>query len=144
MDGMGRVLDRGVRDAAAIADGPGAGPVDWPECWSRALVCERRRRTGPAAAWAAALAMHVTDGREIPLAAHLDAARLLKRVLEWGHVEQVVNAGLATWPQEPRLHYEAAVLYEHRLDDPARALVHAEAMGDEHRIERLRVRLERS
>ena len=54
-----------------------------------------------------------------------------------------MNAGLARWPEDMRLHYQAAVLYEHRLGDPARALIHAETMADLHRIERLRSRLDR-
>jgi len=49
--------------------------------------------------------------------------------------------GLERWPDHQRLHYEAAVLFEHRLGDPARALVHARALGDDHRLTRLAAKL---
>ena len=143
MDGMGLVLAAAVDDAAEIEAGPGGAPVEWSSCWSRALVCERRRRTAAAAAWASELVDHLPENGDLPPAVYLDATRLLKRILRWDLAETTVNAGLARWPEDMRLHYQAAVLYEHRLGDPARALIHAETMADLHRIERLRSRLDR-
>ncbi|MBE0565028.1 MAG: hypothetical protein IH621_03660, partial [Krumholzibacteria bacterium] len=48
-----------------------------------------------------------------------------------------VERALVADPGAPRLHREAAILWEHRLGDPEKALAHARLTGDHRRIERL-------
>jgi hypothetical protein len=137
MQGLALVLSALAAEAAALErqDGP---LTHWSTAWSRALICERRRRTRDAASWALQI-----DAREVPGDAPVrDAIRLLKRVGDWPAVQRLVTAGLERWPGEPRLHYEAAILYEHRLDEPLQALQHARVMADERRIARLLARLQ--
>ena len=117
---------------------PWEGP--WQEAWSMALLGERRRDDATAAAWALRLIESRHLG-QLEARAVLDAVRLLKRVSHWSQVRTLVEHGLDRWPEEPRLHYEAAVLFEHRLGDPRRALRHAEHLADPRRIARLRRRL---
>ena len=68
---------------------------------------------------------------------------MLKRVADWqSAVQTLVCAGLEPLAGRRRgLHYEAAVLWEHRLDDPLQALHHARRLGDERRVMRLTARL---
>ncbi|MDY0108831.1 MAG: ribonuclease H-like domain-containing protein [Candidatus Krumholzibacteria bacterium] len=142
IDGLGLLLQELAAAAAAIAAGPGSWAGAAPEAWSRALVCERRRQTSLAAQWAACL---VTPARltALPLAGVLDAIRLLKREGRWPQVAALIDHGLGRWPGERRLHYEAAVVYEHRLGDARRALAHAAVLGDDRRRRRLHARLAR-
>lgn len=144
MEGMARVLTAVARRAGALAAGPSApAPACWQEAWSNALVAERRGDQGLAAAWAAeaadTLERHGPD--DLAPAVILDAIRLLKRRADWPRVRALADLGLDRWPADARLHYEAAVLYEHRLGQPRRALVHARALGDPRRIQRLEARL---
>ena len=139
--GMGEIL-RAVAHASGQLDpaaGRHAGAVHWAEAWSRALICERRREPSAAAGWVRA--MLAAAPRPLPAPARRDAVRLLKRVRAWHLVSELVATGLAEDPRDAALHYEAAVLWEHRLGDPARALAHAEALGDGRRLARLRRRL---
>ncbi len=76
----------------------------------------------------------------MPLVFLLDTVRVLKRAAAWERIAEVLEVGLTLHPREPRLHREAAILYEHRLDDPARALRHAEVLGEPRRLARLRAR----
>lgn len=143
--GMGEIL-RALADAAGeLEAGPGphrAPALPWTEAWGRALACERRRVAGAAAAWASA--MLAGAPRPLPAVARRDAIRLLKRVGGWQQVADLVGEGLREDPADRHLHYEAAVLWEHRLDDPLRALSHAEALGEDRRVARLRRRLTRA
>ena len=139
LDGMARIM-AAIAAQSAVAAAGWCGR--WQEAWSLALVNERRRCTLAAASWAALLVTH--PGRsEFTLPVILDAIRLLKRVAAWTQVESLVQHGLAHWPRDQRLHYEAAVLYEHRLGDPRRALVHATVLGAPRRIQRLERRVAR-
>jgi len=139
MDGMARILSAiAVQAVATTADWCGR----WQEAWSLALVHERRRHTRQAASWAELLVAH-PDQPKFTVSTVLDTVRLLKRVAAWSQVEILVQHGLARWPQDRRLHYEAAVLYEHRLGDPRRALVHATVLCAPRRIQRLERRLAR-
>ncbi|MBD3221805.1 hypothetical protein GF314_11245 [bacterium] len=141
MEGMARVALAIAAEARAITDeAPRAG--DWRAVWSRALICERRRDVARAASWARLLRDPVAQGRADPAAAR-DAIRLLKRVADWPAVRALVCAGLAHWPDDAHLHYEAAVLYEHRLRDYPRAMTHARRLADAHRLARLEARLAR-
>ena len=139
MDGMARIM-AAIATQAVITTADWRGR--WQEAWSLALVNERRRRTRQAASWAELLVTH-PDRSEFTVPAILDAVRLLKRVAAWSQVEILVQHGLVRWPQDQRLHYEAAVLYEHRLGDPRRALVHATVLCAPRRIQRLQRRLAR-
>jgi hypothetical protein len=124
----------------ADRDDPAGGrPVPWPDAWSRALVCERRRDSSAAAAWATR--MLEAGPADLPATAVRDAVRLLKRVEDWPRIERALAAGLQAWPDDARLHYEAAVLYEHRLGDRRRALQHARILGDPVRLARLEARV---
>lgn len=137
MRGLAWVLSALAAEANDLVS-PGAQLVHWSTAWSRALICERRRRVAMAAAWARQVDARAVAGE----VAVRDAIRLLKRVADWPAVRRLVTVGLERWPDEPRLHYEAAVLYEHRLDDPLQALHHARRLGDERRIVRLTTRLQ--
>jgi hypothetical protein len=142
MDGLGLVLAALAAEARAARRAPGDAPGrgDTVGCWSRALIAERRGDHALAAAWARRL-LAPDDPEALAPAAVRDAIRLLKRVADWAAVAELVGAGLARWPRDARLHYEAAVLFEHRLRDPGRALMHASILGDARRIARLRARL---
>jgi len=135
MDGLGLVL-AALADEAAALQRPPAGDEPWCCAWSRALLGERRRCGETAAAWARGVDETAASDRAV-----LDAIRQLKRVADWEAVTRLVTVGLERWPDHQRLHYEAAVLFEHRLGDPARALVHARALGDDHRLTRLAAKL---
>ncbi len=140
MDGMGLILARLAAVAADLDPVPDSYQGSWVDAWSRALVCERKRCRVTAANWARHLAP-AAAGEDIPVVGLLDAIRLLKRVEAWTAVADLVRHGLVRHPDDPRLSYEGAVLYEHRLGDLARALRHAEVLGDKHRLNRLRSRL---
>jgi uncharacterized protein YprB with RNaseH-like and TPR domain len=143
MEGMARVLAAMADRAEAVAAGPNVANVCWQEAWRNALVAERSGDRRLAAAWAADAAdtLHRRGSEDIAPAAILDAIRLLKREADWPRVRSLAVLGLDRWPDDPRLHYEAAVLYEHRLGEFGRALVHARALGDPRRIRRLEDRL---
>jgi uncharacterized protein len=144
--GLGLLLGAIATAAGEIASGPDRWQGPAGEAWARALICERRGHRELAAAWARASVLvggRLPDG-SLPLAGVLAAIRQLKRVADWPLVAALVARGLARWPTQPRLHYEAAVLYEHRLGDPQRALVHARALADRRREQRLLARLARS
>lgn len=135
MDGLGLVLSAVVEEFLTLS-GPLARDGDWLRNWSRALICERRRDNAAAAGWSRAVDPTLAEPRAV-----CDAVRMLKRVQDWRAVEDLVCIGLGRWPQHEHLHYEAAVLYEHRLGDPARAVPHARALADDHRLARLQSKL---
>lgn len=137
MRGLAWVLSAIVAEAGDLGQPDDGRDVPWSVAWSRALICERRRRAALAAAWARRIDARVVSSE----AAVRDAIRLLKRVADWQAVRSLVTVGLQRWPDEPRLHYEAAVLHEHRLDDPLQALHHARRLGDARRVARLTARL---
>jgi uncharacterized protein len=148
--GMGHLLGEVLAVAAALSPAPSPGdlwPGCWQDAWARGRVCERRRQDLEASAWLARAVDDVGVGtvasgylEAVPLIFLLDAVRILKRAADWRRVAGVLDAGLTLHPQEPRLHREAAILYEHRLDDLARALRHAEILGEPHRLARLLAR----
>ncbi len=152
--GMGHLLAEVVAAAATLTPAPApreTWPGCWQDAWARGRVCERRRLDGEAAAWFSRAADDAGLGvlapghlADVPLAFLLDAVRVLKRAAAWERVARLLETGLALHPEEPRLHREAAILYEHRLDDLARALRHAEILGEPRRVARLRSRREGS
>jgi hypothetical protein len=139
LDGMARILVAVSARAEALLGGPETAAVPWQEAWSLALVAERRRDVDLAAAWARSLASDATTP-DLSLPAVIDAVRLLKRRAAWPQVAALLATGLNRWPDDPRLHYEAAVFYEHRIKDLERALDHATALGEPRRLARLRAR----
>jgi uncharacterized protein YprB with RNaseH-like and TPR domain len=152
--GMAHLLGEVIGAATALTPAPAARdpwPGCWQDAWARGRVCERRRLDTDAAAWLARAVDEAGIGAafgplapahlgDVPLVFLLDAVRVLKRAAAWGQIAAVLEAGLALHPQDPRLHREAAILYEHRLDDVGRALRHAEILGDPRRLARLRSR----
>lgn len=140
IEGLGLIFGAVARAAERIADGPCAGRGSATAAWSNALVCERRRQRAEAASWAASLVSRDLLF-SLPLSGILDTIRQLKRMAAWQLVAVAVEHGLDRWPAATRLHYEAAVLYEHRLADARRAMNHAAVLRDERRLARLRARL---
>ena len=122
---------------AARRSGAATGTTPGPAAASASAAASTR----DAAAW---LARAVDDAArslaEVPLVFLLDAVRMLKRAADWRAGGRRARRGSALHPREPRLHREAAILYEHRLADLARALHHAEALGDPRRLARLLAR----
>jgi uncharacterized protein YprB with RNaseH-like and TPR domain len=143
MVGMALVFDEVVRVCSLIEGAAEAGGFDprglpWDLAWALGRVCERRRDTGASLAlleWAvgAASSPNLTNRRFLA-----DAVRILKRGGDWTLVEGLLDRGLGLFPDESWLHREAAILYEHRKIDLARALDHAAKSGEDHRLERLR------
>ncbi len=58
-------------------------------------------------------------------------------------MENVIARAFARGENDPWLHREAAMLYEHRLGQLEPARRHALAAGDDHRLERIDRKLER-
>jgi len=148
MLGMGRLFER-VSTAARSLDqetGPARG-LNWLDGWALGRICERRRDTPMALACLTAAvraapfekALGMGDPRFLA-----DVVRVLKRGGDWALVEWVIHQGLSAGVDEPWLHREAAILYEHRLVRPAKALDHALKSGEDHRIMRLRGLLART
>ena len=135
MEGMARLLCAVAAAARGLEEPPAAAAPDWRLAWALGRTCERRRAHGAAAAWmrAAAEAGPAREDR-----AFLgDAVRILKRDRDWSRALRLIDAALAAGGGEAWLHREAAIIWEHRLDDPDKALAHARRSGDLHRIVRL-------
>ncbi len=142
MLGMAHLFDRVAKAAGSLdqVSDPDC-EIDWLDGWALGRICERRRDTASALACLGASvaaaprqgARGLGDSRFLA-----DAVRILKRGGDWALVERVINDGLAAGIDEPWLHREAAILYEHRLVEFSKALDHALKSGEDHRVERLR------
>ena len=148
MVGMGRLFNLVTGAAQLLARGiDHTGRLNWLDGWALGRICERRRDSDSALAClgvsVAAAPRDGPHGLGDPrfLA---DAVRILKRGGDWLLVERVINDGLAAGVDEPWLHREAAILYEHRLDQRPKALDHALKSGEDHRVARLRRLLNQS
>jgi len=148
MVGMGRLFNLVVEAANSLVTGFGSPDnPNWLDGWALGRICERRRDTEAALAYlgisVATAPRHGPGGLGDPrfLA---DAVRILKRGGDWLLVERVINDGLSAGVDEPWLHREAAILYEHRLGKWPKALDHALKSGDDHRVARLRRLLDQS
>jgi uncharacterized protein YprB with RNaseH-like and TPR domain len=148
MVGMGRLFNLVAGAAQSLVRGiDPAGRLNWLDGWALGKICERRRDTDSALA---CLQVSVaTAPRDGPHGLGdprflADAVRILKRGGDWLLVESVINDGLAAGVDEPWLHREAAILYEHRLIQRPKALDHALKSGEDHRVARLRRLLDRS
>ena len=141
MEGMSRFFARVVEAARLLEEGDGSlNRLNWLDGWALGRICERRRDTTSALAClgAAAAAAPRQGARGLGDPRFLaDAVRILKRGGDWPLVERVINDGLAAGVDEPWLHREAAILYEHRLIKLPKALDHALKSGEGHRVERL-------
>lgn len=137
MEGMARIL-AAVCGIAAVLDDP-AACTDWRDAWARARICAARRDLEPAAAHVARATALGADWSVRAFAA--DAVRILKRARLWDAQRNVLERCLAAGLDEDWLHVEAAILHEHRLRDLEKALAHARAADDDHRVTRLTRRL---
>ncbi len=128
--------------AAAEAQ-PRTARAGWRDAWSLGRIAEHRRDHAAAVRWMNAALGAAPAGGSWPRPFLADAVRILKRGSSWEPVHRVLRAALDAGLDEPWLHREAAMLYEHRLRRFGDALRHAEHAGDEHRAARLRRRLAR-
>jgi len=141
MVGMGRLFLE-VATAAGLIDRSAVLPATtpWQEGWALGRICERRRDVARSLACLeiAARAAPREPRRGIGDSRFLaDALRILKRGGDWPLVERLIIEGLEAGVDDPWLHREAAILYEHRLVDLGRALDHALKSGEVHRCTRL-------
>ncbi len=146
MEGMARIFLEIAARAADLARPPDSGPAagrPWEDAWANGRLCEMRGRHAAAAAWLAVALQRAgwSSGRdlpaEIPASCCLDALRLWKRGRDWQAVEALLLAALRRFGDLPRLHREAAMLYEHRLGRLEVAWRHARALGEPGRLSRL-------
>jgi hypothetical protein len=146
MEGMARIFLEIAARAAVLARPPDSGPVagqPWEDAWANGRLCEMRGRHAAAAAWLAVALQQAgwRSGRDLPEAMPasccLDALRLWKRGRDWQAVEALLLAALRRFGDLPRLHREAAMLYEHRLGRLELAWRHARALGEPGRLSRL-------
>lgn len=148
MVGMGRLFLE-VTAAAGMIENTSSrqGDSRWQDCWALGRICERRRDTRRAVAW---LELAAADAPRRPTEGLGDrrflgdALRIIKRGGDWELVQSLIHEGLGVGVDEPWLHREAAILYEHRLVDLPRALDHAVKSGEDNRCRRLERFLETS
>lgn len=145
--GMAAILGRVCAETAALDRVDPGGVPDWRDRWARARICERAGLRGQASRWIeSALSARGHEGSP-PLppdrmaAMDRDAVRLLKRTADWPLVRSVLDGRLGGGDGSDWVLREAAMLYEHRLGDPAAALDLALRLGEKRRIDRLRRRL---
>jgi uncharacterized protein YprB with RNaseH-like and TPR domain len=155
MVGMARILGVLGQVGWWLNEGPGLNE-DLPELggwhdragwWAMGKTFERRNDSPAAAqcfrrAWRGGWGQLLGDDARVRF--RRDALRNLKRGGHWDLVAEIIADGLNDGTDLLRLHREAAILYEHRLVDWGRALVHAEACGEEHRQSRLLMRIEKA
>lgn len=147
MVGMGLLFEKVTEIAHSLdLDHPRESDPCWQEGWALGRICERRRDTAMAWACLASAVANAARGNPSGLADPRflsDSIRILKRGGDWTLVEQVIQHGFTAGVDEPWLHREAAILYEHRLVRPAKALDHALKSGEDRRVLRLRRMLNR-
>ncbi|MBU1074436.1 hypothetical protein KKG45_14435, partial [bacterium] len=104
--------------------------------WSLARLCETRGDRVHEGLW---MAEAVARARlaMAPRPFFVDAVRIMKRTRDWSLVARLLERAGDAHGADPWLHHESAILCEHRLGDLRRALTHARALGDGHRIARL-------
>jgi uncharacterized protein YprB with RNaseH-like and TPR domain len=146
MEGMARIFLAIAERAAGLAlppDPEQTADLPWEDAWANGRLCEMQGRHAAAAAWLAAALRRAgwSPGRdlprEVPAVCCLDALRLWKRRRDWPAVEALLLASLRRFGDLPRLHREAAMLYEHRLGRLDAAWRHARALGEPGRLSRL-------
>lgn len=156
VQGVQRVLYHNWRDMAGMAaifldTVHWAGRLDQAGChelqdaqlaWALGRIAERRRQTPASLRWmhqAWNLTRRQSAARDEERFCQ-DLVRILKRGGDWTLVENVIAWVLESGHNEPWVHREAAILYEHRLGNLERARHHALAAGDEYRLLRIKRR----
>jgi len=112
----------------------------WNDAWALGRIAEKAKLPEIAATWMqrAAMASNIQgEGGFADARFVADAIRLLKRPGYWIQVEAIIDNALEAGRDEPWLHREAAILYEHRLLCLPRALTHARQCDEPHRVLRL-------
>ena len=139
MVGMARIFERIIVLRRALVGEP--KDADWQDAWALGRIAERRGEGPQALSWMRvaqrAAETHYPAAFGDPRFVG-DVLRVLKRGGEWSLVENVIAHALDCGQNDWWLQREAAILYEHRLVDLARATRHALAAGDEHRLLRLK------
>lgn len=113
---------------------------NWKDAWALGRIAEKAMLKESAAHWmqkAVLVPESKSDGRFVLSGFVADAIRLLKRQGNWAHVENVIKQAREAGLDQPWLHREAAILYEHRIVNLARALDHAQLSMEPGRVQRL-------
>ena len=139
MVGMAHIFRKMVAMAQIMMDEQSRPVPGWLDAWALGRIAEIRGDGPLSLFWfnLARLAAAPVPGAFADSRFVADAVRVLKRSGDWQVVENLIACALDCGQNEPWLHREAAILYEHRLVDLARAHRHALAAGDEHRLNRL-------
>jgi len=146
MTGMARIFAEIWRQADRTPPDQTAGSVDWQSGWALGRIHERVHRRAASIAWLTAAVRDPNLTREGGFARPefvADALRILKRGGDTEQVAGVLTAAFTAGLETPWLHREAAILWEHRRVDLARALHHARRCGEDTRIARLTRKLDR-
>ena len=116
----------------------------WQDAWALGRTTERRASQPESLHWmdqARRLAESSGDKPYTDPRFVADTLRIIKRGGNWPVVENVIARALDCGQNDGWLHREAAILFEHRLTDLGRALKHALAAGEHHRLLRLQRKL---
>jgi len=70
-----------------------------------------------------------------------DTIRILKRQANWQRIAHAIDKSLKAGLDEPWLHREAAILYEHRITNLSLALAHARVCHEPGRVRRLEMKI---
>ncbi|MGD9546919.1 MAG: ribonuclease H-like domain-containing protein [Candidatus Krumholzibacteriia bacterium] len=150
MEGMGIVF-RAVCRWAGVIDEPGRhAQVGWRLAWSLARLAAARGNLDAGCVWlASALDDLAGQGQDpavdpAPAGFWRDGLVLAKRARRHHLSRRILQAALAADPRSPRLHREAAILFEHRLPQLDRALEHAFQSEEPRRVRRLQRKLGRA
>ncbi len=137
--GMVGIFSRVLDMAGRLQDGD-ERMSSWQEAWALGCIAEKAGLREDAADW---MQRAVVDGKSGSVNRFIqprfvtDAIRLLKRQRNWRRVEVVIEKALVAGMDEPWLHREAAILYEHRIDCPVKAMTHARLCNEPARVLRL-------
>lgn len=133
-----RVLDKARR---LMDDNP--READWRQAWALGKIAEKAKLQKSAAKWMDLAVLAAENKEPISFSEHRfvrDAIRLLKRQAMWARVEVVISNALQRGLNEPWVHREASILYEYRLLNTDRALVHARQSQEQGRVHRLELK----
>jgi uncharacterized protein len=118
----------------------------WKDAWALGKIAEKARLQDFAAVWMQRAATASTNNAEGGFADPrfvADAIRLMKRQGNWLQVQAVIDNAFESGRDEPWLHREAAILYEHRLFCLPRALAHARQCDEPQRVLRLENKIQK-
>lgn len=141
MAGMAAILREAVARARLLTRPATRRVLPWRDAWSLARLCESAGERDNEALWMARALDDAQSDDGPPRLFLADAVRMIKRTGAWHRVAELLAwaeraHGRARWSD-----LEGAILYEHRLVDLPRALAHARALGDPHRIARLETKI---